>query len=148
MVLEKININSNDWEEEYESFEEHIEYLSDLLGTCIVTGNIKRWDGVFPVLPKAITLKDLIDNLKDVESIEVKYDKEDNCITVLNHHHDGTDRYCLWTFDLVNAELLVALSKDINNALERIGENTINIGKANKKQLWDFVVENLEEVYR
>jgi len=150
--IKKINLNQDDYiidGEEFDdiAYEEDIVYFDDLLGYCIVTGAVQRWDGKQEIMPEALKLEQVLGRLNDTLSLEIVYDKEDKCVAVLNHHHDGTNRYCLKPFELVTKKELSALAKDIKEKCISEDEEVGGIADLNKDELFEFVVENLDCLY-
>jgi len=143
--IKKINLNQDDYIKKNNniSFKKKIAYFNDLLGYCIVTGAVQRWDGKQEIMLEALKLEQVIGQLDKTKKFEVVYNKKDKCIAVLTHYQNKTNEYYLKPFELITKAELYALAKDIKKKCISEDEEVGGIAKLTKKDLFEFVVDKM-----
>jgi hypothetical protein len=117
-----------------ESYIKNLSYLDVLLKECIML-NVKEEK------LEVTKLNDLVKKL-EFSSIEIFYDKESRCINVKTKKNRAIELYYLYPYELAPKTFLYKIAKEINSYLNKIGKNKIPVYKMDKKELWDFVLEN------
>ena len=117
------------------NYEQLLEEFGDTEG--ILEGSMGLWNGRYAIDEVIITLDDALSRLRDVDTLDVYWDEDEKGIVIKNHHHDGTNWYCLKPFDCHSKNELYNVAKEIK---KEVGADD-PISRYNKEELIDFIRE-------